>query len=185
MGQVCPAPFNGTGLPRALVRGLVLILRDDFAVGGPEVGVAQQTPVPVGGRDTLPQPLAGLLAPGASGEGDDRARPAKATTGRVRRRRRPGASGGTGPAKPTACSNILSWRRNTNDQSSSSQSSSSQSSSSQSSSSQSSSSSSTSPSAGGISVCARGGISVCARGGRDLAFFSHSASVRRLMPEQN
>jgi len=87
MGQVCPAPFNVTGLPRALVRGLVLILRDDFAVGGPEVGVAQQTPVPVGGRDTLPQPLAGLLAPVAHGEGDDRARPAKATTGRVRRHR--------------------------------------------------------------------------------------------------
>jgi len=67
-------PLNVTGLAVALVRGLVLLVRDDLAIGVPEVGVAEQPPV--GGRDTLPQPLASFLAPVAHRKGDDLARPA-------------------------------------------------------------------------------------------------------------
>ena len=66
--HVVPA-LQVVGLPALLAAGAVLLLGNHFAVGVPEVGVAQQAPE--GGRDTLPQPPAGPLAPVAHGERDD------------------------------------------------------------------------------------------------------------------
>ena len=59
-------------LTLALVRGLMLLVRDDFAVSLPKVRIAQKAPV--GRWYALPQALAGLLAPVAHSEGDDLAR---------------------------------------------------------------------------------------------------------------
>ncbi len=135
---------NVAGLAAALAAGDMLALRHHFLVSLPEVRERQR--MTQSARDTPPEQAAGLLAPVADG----------AFQVCQCSKRRSGASCGTRPARPIACSIILFLRRATKDQSSSS--------------------SSTSSSWAGASVLVSGG--------NWLAFFNHSLRVLRPMPKR-